>query len=75
MGEMADWINDDMQEAFPEWCPIGPRRAHSPAPITCRICGKKNLHWETTANGYRLFTKKNELHVCYPLTEYRRKYG
>lgn len=74
MGEMADWCNDQMQDAFPEWSPWGIKKPKR-TPVTCNRCGKKNLHWKNTENGWKTFTKKNELHVCEIIENYRKKFG
>ena len=33
--------------------------------ITCKYCGKRNLEWVLTSNGYRLFSiNKKKQHFC-----------
>jgi len=63
MGEMADFLIDDMMDAYPEWNPYGSVRPASSLK-TCKYCGKSTLHWELTGEGWRLFGKKGKLHIC-----------
>ena len=32
--------------------------------VTCNRCGKRDLHWEQTANGWRLFHQSGRQHNC-----------
>jgi hypothetical protein len=32
---------------------------------TCGTCGEKNLHWESTGSGWRLFYPDGTIHNCY----------
>jgi len=67
MGEMADWCNDQMQEAYPEWCPVGISREFIPK---CKYCGKLPLGWEKLSSGWRLHEVTGEVHTC---EEYKKK--
>lgn len=63
MGEMADYLNDSMMDASPEWNPFGtPRRASS---TVCKYCGMKGLKWKQLDSGWRLVISATEvLHIC-----------
>lgn len=32
--------------------------------VTCKFCGKENLHWEETPAGWRLYTENDRPHNC-----------
>jgi hypothetical protein len=51
MGDMADLYNGDLPDDYY-------RR------ITCKFCGKRDLEWDETPQGWRLFTQKGNLHQC-----------
>lgn len=38
MGDIADYINDQMMDAHPDWCPVGPVRYNHPEIKHCRTC-------------------------------------
>lgn len=42
--------------------------AYLPQPITCKYCKTRDLHWEETKDGWRLFNTVGEIHLC--LTEH-----
>lgn len=58
MGEMADYANSDYGFIWPS-----SRRKQQPKSTTCQYCGKKNLKWKQTENGWRL-TFKGKVHKC-----------
>lgn len=65
MGEMADYLIDQMMDEEGYWGPVRTRRSRShPNPI-CRFCGKTGLRWKDTKTGYRLYEGKNQ-HDCQP---------
>ena len=35
-----------------------------PLPVTCRYCGKNELHWVDTGEGWRLADVTNVVHAC-----------
>ena len=66
MGEMADWCNDQMQDAHPEWCPVG----RDKPPPRCKYCGKSPLSWKELDSGWRLHNVDGSIHTC---EEYKKK--
>lgn len=57
MGDMADWLIDNMD--FDD--------EDNPVIITlkqCDYCGRKGLHWVKTSKGYRLADSKEMIHSC-----------
>lgn len=63
MGEMADWTNDQMQEAYPGWCPVGPAR--DPKPPRCNRCGSTDVRWRQQGGRWVLFSlQPGKEHVC-----------
>lgn len=66
MGDIADWCNDQMQEAYPDWNPLGRRytsRGRTDS-ITCAHCGARGLRWSHTGVRWRLLGADNKFHVC-----------
>lgn len=68
MGDIADWTNDCMQDANPDWMPVGDPyrrgRAYGPA-LRCKFCGSCAVYWQMTRSGYRLHnTDDLQLHNC-----------
>ncbi len=65
MGEMADWYNDCMQDAYPDWSPYGsarnPLRDYTPQ---CKFCGSVDVQWIETAAGWRLYNDNGARHEC-----------
>ena len=73
MGDIADWTNDGMQEANPNWMPVGDpyrarrgaRRAYLP-PVrernatACKFCGNTDVHWRETSAGWRLYENERQ---------------
>ena len=59
MGDIADWINDTMQEAHPSWMPVGdPYRLAGYSRSTllrCAHCGARQLYWRMVDGNWRLF--------------------
>lgn len=37
-----------------------------PSAVECKHCGKGNLHWEDTDDGWQLYDAKCKKHVCPP---------
>ena len=35
-----------------------------PLPVSCKYCGRKELHWATLPEGYRLVNESGRVHVC-----------
>lgn len=54
MADMADFINEQYD----------PEMVWEPIKKTCALCKKRNLHWQETKDGWRLFDSKDKLHDC-----------
>ncbi len=65
-GDIADWTNDCMQDAHPDWCPVGaPRRSAYGPPLTCKACGATGLYWQRVKGEHRIHDRATLLpHVC-----------
>jgi len=37
---------------------------NEPLPVTCRCCGKRDLHWVDTGEGWRLADDEGKVHRC-----------
>ena len=64
MGNIADFINDQMQDAFPEWNPFGTVKQHGKQNIVCNICHKKHLSWKHIKGVWVLIDKNGNPHRC-----------
>lgn len=69
MGEYADWTNDGMQEAYPDWMPVGDpyraaTRARNRRNVICDRCAMRNLTWRETKAGWRLYEDADTMHQC-----------
>ena len=66
MGEIADWLVDQMADEgwFPPGDPYRGRGSYTPAPVECNRCGKSGLHWEDDNGEWVLVDKHNEIHRC-----------
>ena len=53
----------EFSEDFYEFC-SGGYGDESGRLITCKFCGKEELFWEETMQGWRLFTFYGDLHEC-----------
>lgn len=65
MGEYADYLIDDMMDAFPEWSPVGSYKESRT--LQCKYCGSTNVYWKTLglSSRYALFNKgENRIHQC-----------
>ena len=62
MGDIADWTNDCMQEAYPSWVPVGrPRQPRRERNVTvCKTCGSADVHWRETDAGWRLYDNQRQ---------------
>jgi hypothetical protein len=64
MGDIADWTNNCMQEAYPDWMPVGRRSAYGP-PLKCHGCGAVGLYWQRDQGSWRIHDRATlALHVC-----------
>ena len=48
MADMYDYLLDDDEDYR----------------VTCNRCGKRDLHWEETRNGWRLYHESGRRHDC-----------
>ena len=72
MGEMADWIVEQMQNAEMDGWDLQSeydQEDFRPSEKTCKFCGETGLRWQNTESGWRLFHFQNwdntyELHKC-----------
>lgn len=68
MGDIADWTNDCMQEAYPDWMPVGDpyrSRRRTPAPTRCRGCRSRDVRWRQQGGRWVLFSLQSGVeHAC-----------
>ena len=66
MGDIANWTNDCMQEAYPDWMPVGdPYRRRASAPPRCNRCGSTEVRWRQQGGKWVLFSlTPGKEHVC-----------
>jgi hypothetical protein len=65
VGDIADWCNDQMQEAYPDWCPTGCYVSRGRTDnIVCEHCGATGLEWHDTGVRWRLLGADSKFHVC-----------
>lgn len=67
MGDMADWINDQMYDPFIDGTPeyfLDPEDDNGPASTACRYCLAGSLYWFETDHGWRLGDQHGNLHTC-----------
>lgn len=67
MGDIADWTNDTMQEAYPDWSPVGdPYRSRRAAARTlrCAHCGATGLNWQQIKGSKWRLHEGRLPHVC-----------
>lgn len=73
MGEMADFCNDQMQDAYPDWLPPGNGTRASPRyrpsvygpPLVCKHCGSADVYWQSVKGQHKLYDKTNLTpHIC-----------
>lgn len=38
--------------------------SREPYPMHCKYCKRGELHWESTGQGWRLFTQRGRMHSC-----------
>lgn len=75
MGEMADWINDQLYDPFIDGTPeyfIDPPDDDGPAGIGCKYCLTGPLWWFKTNRGWRLADAQGKIHECDQYTRERR---
>lgn len=71
MGDIADWTNDCMQEAYPDWMPVGDRyRSHgrTAAAPRCRNCGSHDVRWRQQGGRWVLFSMQPGVEHRCPVT-------
>jgi hypothetical protein len=61
MGDMADYYLE--QAMFDDELSSLEETAEYVSNVTCRLCGRKNLHWRQRNDKWRLFDNRG-IHVC-----------
>lgn len=67
MGEMADWINDQLYDTFIDGPPEyfqDPEGAGGPDGVGCKYCLAGPLWWMEVTGGWRLVNDKGQIHSC-----------
>lgn len=70
MGEMADFVVEQIQNSHDDWeSDMIEEELDGPFPAptkTCRQCGRAGLHWQIskTSGGWRLYHKDGTIHNC-----------
>lgn len=66
MGEMAEWVNDQLYDPYidgPEHLP-DQEDGDGPAGVGCRYCLGGPFWWMETSTGWRLVDAQGSLHSC-----------
>ena len=66
MSDTFDHLYDameSMEQAY-LWGEIEPTESSEPNQKRCNYCGTFPLYWGNTQDGWRLFTKSDEKHIC-----------
>ena len=64
MGEMADYILDQMFDEDDGWYEPDLEDEYAYHNIRCKYCHKAGFYWIETNSGWRLHTKTGKIHEC-----------